>query len=207
MKEKAKELQCEHYCFWTLHTLLLMRKRCQSCGGLYQQPQARARTQQNTEFQCTRSAFISCHLSKGNLASIFNIQTWTFTWICGPCTEQTTVKYHTSLLVFYHRGETFPPPPKKRVNPSDLPHAVIQLFLISTFFFYFFFLLVCPTLNQKCRKTFFFLGFLACFPQRSARTMAEYTLSTTTHGQRSGTILGPRGETEAQMPANVYECA
>lgn len=27
------ELQCEHYCFWALHTLLLMRKRCQSKGG------------------------------------------------------------------------------------------------------------------------------------------------------------------------------
>lgn len=35
-------------------------------------------------------------------------------------------------------------------------------------------------------------------PQRSVRTMAEYTLSTTTHGQRSGTIRGPKGETVSQ---------
>lgn len=64
--------------------------------------------------------------------SIFNIQSW----ICllgHACTEQTTVKYHTSLLVFCHRGET-PPPPPKRVNPSDLPHVVIELFPISCFF-------------------------------------------------------------------------
>lgn len=85
---------------------------------------------------CTRSAFISCHLSKWNLPSIFNIPT---TCLLGsqhtpcPCTEQTTVKYHTSLLVFYHRGETFPP--LKRANPSDLPHFAIELFLISWLFF------------------------------------------------------------------------
>lgn len=202
-RRKLKELQCEHYCFWALHTLLLMRKRCQSCGGLHEQPQTRARTQPNTGFRCTRSAFISCHLSTWNLGSIFNIQSW----ICllgHACTEQTTVKYHTSLLVFCHRGETSPPPPPKRVNPSDLPHVVIELFPISCFF-----LVSLSDLKPEMlwKPLFFFCCFCCLFPQRSARTMAEYTLSTTTHGQHSGTILGPKGEAEAKMHTNKYECA
>lgn len=160
VKEKAKALQCEHYCFWALHTLLLMRKRCQSCGGLHEQPQTRARTQPNTGFQCARSAFISCHLSTWNPGPIFNIQSW----ICllgHACTEQTTVKYHTSLLVFCHGGETSPPTHPQRVNPSDLPHVVIELFPISCLFFW----LVCPTLNQKCCENHlsFFAVFAACF--------------------------------------------
>lgn len=57
------------------------------------------------------------------------------------------------------------------------------------------------------KPLFFFCCFCCLFPQRSARTMAEYTLSTTTHGQHSGTILGPKGEAEAKMHTNKYECA
>lgn len=150
MKEKAKELQCEHYCFWALHTLLLMRKRCQSRGGVREQPQTQDFSalaqllflviyQREIRGPCLISNLGSCLLGHA-------------------CTEQTTVKYHTSLLVFCHGGET--PPPLQRVNPSDLPHVVIELFLISCFFWW-----VCPTLNQKCCENLFsfFAVFAACF--------------------------------------------
>lgn len=89
-----------------------------------------------------------------------------------PGPEQTAVKYHTGPLVFCHRGETFSP--LKRANPSDLPHAVIELFLISCFFFNFYynyhlgFVVVLffhwLTVNMKFHKNFFFFClFPACF--------------------------------------------
>lgn len=56
------------------------------------------------------------------------------------------------------------------------------------------------------KNLFFFSLFISClFPQRSARTMAEYILSTTTHGQHSGTILGPKGETLTPPNPDAYK--
>lgn len=60
--------------------------------------------------------------------------------------------------------------------------------------------------NFKHRKSYKTLTFLSMCPQRSARTMAEYTLSTTTREQRSGMILGPKGETETVEKLLTWMC-
>lgn len=124
----------------------------------------------------------------------------------------------TNLSEISHKPSCFLPPgwdifPPKEREPlwplaccdrtvTDFLGGFVYLLLLfgfCCFFFCFFF--NCLTVNMKYHKTFFFLLFISCFfPQRSARTMAEYTLSTTTHGQHSGTILGPKGETPTPHP-------
>lgn len=88
--------------------------------------------------------------------------------------DHPTAKCHKDSLLFSHSGEIFFFFSSRSGDPSDPVECGVFQEPLSPLS-----MLLLPHLS----------------PQRSVRTMAGCISSTTTHGRRSGMILGPKGET------------
>lgn len=133
-------MQCEHYCFWALRTLLLMRKRCPRAmegggwGTSYSLMRPVAYRPHTHTHAHTIRQFWSVFIL--HLFSIFNIPNKVFTltyalrlshplprWMYS---ERAPVKYRTSLLVFYDGSEMFfSPLPHKKGRAQSLPSETL----------------------------------------------------------------------------------